>query len=112
MCMAIIVPPSLTNKGILFTVLSSAALSCAFYYLPFLSGVSEGMAIIICAVAASLAAAAIFPVGGTDKSDSATGGDNAADSRASAEVVRDVRKERDTETVNKAVKENNDAPVS
>lgn len=119
---AIIVPPSLTNKGILFTVLLSAALSCAFYYLPFLSGVSEGMSIIICAVAASFAAAAIFPVGGTDKDNSATGGDNAENPRANPCAcngsgadsinVSNGREERDTDIADNAAKENNDAPVS
>ena len=62
MFIAIIVPPSLTSRGVLFAVLLSAALSCAFYYSPAFKGLSSGSAVMICAVATALIIAAIFPV--------------------------------------------------
>lgn len=62
MFIAIIVPPSAKERGVLFVVAVAAAVSCAFYFIPFLSGVSSGFSIIIAAVAASLIVAAIFPV--------------------------------------------------
>lgn len=62
MFIAIIVPPSINTKGFLPTVLISAGLSCAFYFIPFLSGVSMGFAIIISAVVAASIVAIIYPI--------------------------------------------------
>ena len=62
MFIAIIVPPSISQKGVAPAVLLGAGLSCAFYYVPFLSGVSSGLAIVISALVSSLIVAAIFPV--------------------------------------------------
>ena len=60
MFIAIVVPPARENRNILFAVLIAMALSIAYYYLaPF---ISNGFAIIICAVIASIAAALAFPV--------------------------------------------------
>lgn len=59
MFIAIIVPPSRKSKSILIVVLAAAALGCAFKYL--LPMVSSGFAVIICAVAASVLGAILFP---------------------------------------------------
>ena len=59
MFIAIIVPPSRKSKSILIVVLVAAALSCVFKYL--LPVVSSGFAVIICAVAASVLGAILFP---------------------------------------------------
>ncbi len=59
MFIAIIVPPSRKSKSILIVVLVAAALSCVFKYL--LPLVSSGFAVIICAVAASVLGAILFP---------------------------------------------------
>lgn len=53
MFIAIIVPPSKADKGVLYAVLIASAMSCAFYYIPLFDGLSQGFSIIICAVAAS-----------------------------------------------------------
>ena len=59
MFIAIIIPPAKKHKSILFAVLCAAALSIVCKYaLPMLS---EGFAVIICGIAASVAAALLFP---------------------------------------------------
>lgn len=62
MFIAIVVPPAKQDKSVLIAVLIAIALSLAFHYLPVLSEVSFGFAIIICAVIASLICAWFFPV--------------------------------------------------
>lgn len=62
MFIAIIVPPSTKNLGVLFAVLLSASISCLFYYLPILKKVSSGFAIIISAVLSASVIAYFFPV--------------------------------------------------
>ncbi|MBQ6727800.1 MAG: AzlC family ABC transporter permease [Clostridia bacterium] len=63
MFVAIIFPPAVRAFNILFTVSLAALLSCACYYIPFINNnLSQGFAIIICAVISAAAAAAIFPV--------------------------------------------------
>ena len=60
MFIAIIIPPAKKQHSVLFVVIMAAALSVVFKYcLPF---ISEGFAIIISAIAASVAAALIFPI--------------------------------------------------
>ncbi len=62
MFLAIIVPPARKNKIIAGLVVISMALSFAFSRLPFLSGITPGIRVIILTVAISLAAAIIFPI--------------------------------------------------
>lgn len=60
MFLAIIIPPSKKQKGVLAVVIAAAAVSILFKYV--FTMVSGGFAVIISAVAASLAGAAFFPV--------------------------------------------------
>ena len=60
MFIAIIIPPAKKQHSVLFVVAMAAALSVIFRYA--MPMVSEGFAIIISAIAASAAAALIFPV--------------------------------------------------
>lgn len=61
MFLAIIVPPSRKDKRVLLVVLLAAAVSCLFRYL--LPAVSGGFAVIVSALAASVAGALLCPVG-------------------------------------------------
>ncbi len=60
MFIAIIIPPAKKQHSVLFVIIMAAALSVIFRYT--LPMVSDGFAIIISAIAASAAAALIFPV--------------------------------------------------
>ena len=62
MFIAIFIPPARKSVGVLTVVAAAAGLSCCFKYIPALSGVSSGFVIIICALAASVLGAALFPV--------------------------------------------------
>lgn len=62
MFLAIIIPPARKSNSILAAILIAAAISCLFYYVPFLSAVSSGWVIIIASVAASLVCALLFPI--------------------------------------------------
>lgn len=63
MFIAIIIPPAVKSFKIAFIVALSTGLSCVFYYVPFLrKNVSQGFAIIVCALVTALIAAALFPV--------------------------------------------------
>ncbi len=63
MFMAIIIPPARADKGVLYTVLISAIMSCGFYYFPILSKLSQGFSIIICAFVAAGIMAYVAPKG-------------------------------------------------
>lgn len=62
MFIAIITPPAKHSKPVLKVILLSVTISCLFRYLPVLNRLSGGFVIIICAVAASVAGALLFPV--------------------------------------------------
>ena len=62
MFIAIIIPPSIKVKGVLPAVIFASAISCAFYYIPFLSGVSTGISVIISAVISATVTAFLFPL--------------------------------------------------
>ena len=62
MFMAVVIPVAKKSRPVLYTVILSAVLSCALYYLPICSGISAGMSIILCTVAAAAAGAVLFPV--------------------------------------------------
>ncbi len=63
MFVAIVVPETKKSKATAFCVLTAIALSCAFEYIPILSVVPSGFAIIICAVVASAVFAVVAPIG-------------------------------------------------
>lgn len=60
MFIAIFVPPARKNRSVLFTVITAALLSIIIFNC--FKSISGGFAVIICAVAASAAAAVLFPV--------------------------------------------------
>ncbi|MBE6586963.1 MAG: AzlC family ABC transporter permease [Ruminococcaceae bacterium] len=62
MFVAIIVPPAKRDCGILFAVVLAAAVSCLIKYVKWFSFITQGFAIIICALLAAAVAALIFPV--------------------------------------------------
>ena len=62
MFVAIVVPVMKIDRRCLLCVLLAIGLSCAFYYLPYLSSVPSGFTVIICAVAASAVFAFVAPV--------------------------------------------------
>lgn len=62
MFLAIIIPPARKNKIIAFIIFISMILSLIFKVTPLLSGISEGMRVIILTIAISLAAAILFPI--------------------------------------------------
>lgn len=62
MFIAVIVPPSKENRNILATVIMAIVLSVAFTYLPYVSALGSGWAVIIITVAVSGIAATLFPI--------------------------------------------------
>ena len=72
MFIAIIVPVAKKKRPVLLAILIAVALSCLFTFLPALSklSISSGMAVIICAIIASLIAAVLFPVEESEAADS------------------------------------------
>ncbi|MBE6590528.1 MAG: AzlC family ABC transporter permease [Ruminococcaceae bacterium] len=62
MFVAIVLPDARSHRGVLICVLISALLSCGFEFLPLLSSVSDGVAIVLCTVIAAAVCAALFPV--------------------------------------------------
>ncbi len=62
MFIAIVIPAARKARPVLFVVILAVLMSCILYYVPVFSGVSSGMAIIICTVAASVVGAVLFPV--------------------------------------------------
>lgn len=62
MFIAIVIPAARKVRPVLFVVILAMLMSCILYYVPVFSGISSGMAIIICTVAASMTGAVLFPV--------------------------------------------------
>ena len=62
MFIAIVVPPSMQNKAVLFAVSVSAALSLIFTLVPFFSFMTAGFSVVVCALIASVPAALLFPL--------------------------------------------------
>lgn len=67
MFLAIFIPPMKKDKAVAVVVLTAAALSCLFFYVPVLKSVSSGFVIIICAVVAATLGALIKPVSDKDE---------------------------------------------
>lgn len=62
MFIAIVVPAAKKLKPVLIVVMIAALLSCLIYYVPLFAGISAGVSIIICTVAAAAVGAVLFPV--------------------------------------------------
>lgn len=62
MFIAIIIPPSISVKGVLPAVIIAAGISCALYYLPVVNTISDGFKFIISAVVAAAITAFLFPI--------------------------------------------------
>lgn len=62
MFIAIFVPAARKSKGVLTVVAFAAALSCCLRYIPFFSNISQGFAIIICTMIASVLGTILFPM--------------------------------------------------
>lgn len=62
MFIAIVIPEGRTNKKTALCILVSAALSVAFYYIPWLAQIPAGFTVIIIAVAVSVVFALAFPI--------------------------------------------------
>ncbi len=69
MFIAIVVPPAKENPKLLAVILPAISLSCIIYYIPALDFISDGFAIIICTLAASLTGALFFPIETEDPAD-------------------------------------------
>lgn len=62
MFIAIIIPPSISVKGVLPAVLIASGLSIATYYIPIFSGVNAGFKYIFCALISAFITAYFFPI--------------------------------------------------
>ena len=62
MFIAIIVPPACKSRGVLGTILIAVGMSCCLEYIPIFSFISDGFAIIICALTAACIMALLAPV--------------------------------------------------
>lgn len=62
MFIAIVIPAAAQIRPVLWVVILAAFFSCMIYYIPFLSGISTGISIIICTILASGIGAIFFPV--------------------------------------------------
>lgn len=62
MFVAILVPRAKASRPILIAVLSSIALSCVFYYTPYLKDIPSGFVIVIIALAVCVPLAALCPI--------------------------------------------------
>lgn len=62
MFIAIIVPEAKNSIKTALIILLAVAISCVIYYVPVFDFISDGFAIIICAVVASVVGAVLFPI--------------------------------------------------
>ena len=62
MFVAIVVPQAKKSHPLLAASLISVGLACAFRWVPYLKNVTEGIAVVICAVIASAVCAVLFPI--------------------------------------------------
>lgn len=62
MFIAIIVPPAKKSKPICFCIALSIALSCLFYFTPYLNKINFGVTVIICSLVSSCITAWLYPI--------------------------------------------------
>ena len=63
MFIAIIIPPSMSARGVFPAVLIGAGISCVLYYVPLFAPLTTGLKIIISALVSASICAFIFPIG-------------------------------------------------
>lgn len=68
MFLALLIPPMKRERGIALAVAVAAGLRCVLTYVPLFSGISDGFAVILCAVPAALVVALVCPVPGEEAS--------------------------------------------
>lgn len=71
MFLAVIAPKARTSRAILAVVLLAVGLHALFYYTPVLKEISSGIAVSICAIAAAVFGALVFPVKDDDGTEEA-----------------------------------------
>ena len=62
MFIAIVIPAAVKIRPVLWVAALAVFFGCMIYYVPFFSGISTGMSIVICTVLASVIGAILFPV--------------------------------------------------
>ena len=62
MFIAILIPPSLSKRGVFPAVLFGAGFSCALYFIPIFKNLPSGLGVIISALLSALITALIFPI--------------------------------------------------
>ena len=62
MFIAIVVPEMKKSTAVIWVVSIAVLLSCLFYYVPALQGISSGITISVCAIVAAVVGALVFPV--------------------------------------------------
>ncbi len=62
MFVAIVVPEMKKSRPVTIVVILAILLSCAFYYIPFLSKISSGITITIVAIVAAVVGSVLFPI--------------------------------------------------
>jgi 4-azaleucine resistance transporter AzlC len=62
MFLAIVAPVAKAERPVLIVVAAAVALHCLFYYAPYLRDIPSGITISLCAVAAALVGALLFPI--------------------------------------------------
>jgi predicted branched-subunit amino acid permease len=85
MFIAIIIPDARRSYKVLFVILLSAAISCLFYYVPYINKIGLGFKIIISTIISSTIGALIFPI---DK-------DVDGDVDLSSEKINDTKEDED-----------------
>lgn len=73
MFIAIIIPDARRSKPIFIIILIASAISCMFYYIPFIKEIGLGFKIIIATVVASIIGAIFFPI---EENKESSGDDN------------------------------------
>lgn len=69
MFIAIIIPPSISIKGVFPAIIIASALSCAMHYIPLFDCLAVGFKYIICAILSALITAYFFPVNSDNNDD-------------------------------------------
>jgi predicted branched-subunit amino acid permease len=62
MFIAIIIPPTVKERGVLLAVLIGAGISALLYYIPIFSSIPTGISVIISALTSAIICALIFPI--------------------------------------------------